>query len=92
MSTQQYDRISVFSLECNTDYFCSLVERHKTTTTTTTTTTLQPFYGSLDCVQDYPAEPVPERQNQEGKISLDLLEQEIVSGSGISWAVCKSAP
>jgi len=23
---------------------------------------------------------------------LDLLEQEIVSGSGISWAICKSAP
>jgi len=30
--------------------------------------------------------------NQEGKTSLDLLEQEIVSGSSISWAICKSAP
>jgi len=30
--------------------------------------------------------------NQKGKTSLDLLEQEIVSGSGISWAICKSAP
>jgi len=28
---------------------------------------------------------------QKGKSSLDLLEQEIVSGSGISWAICKSA-
>jgi len=28
---------------------------------TTTTTTLQPFYGSLDFVWDYPGEPVPER-------------------------------
>jgi len=27
-----------------------------------------------------------------GKTNLDLLEQEIVSGSGISWAICKSAP
>jgi len=27
----------------------------------------------------------------EGKTNLDLLEQEIVSGSGISWAICKSA-
>ena len=27
-----------------------------------------------------------------GKTKLDLLEQEIVSGSGISWAICKSAP
>ena len=26
------------------------------------------------------------------KTNLDLLEQEIVSGSGISWAICKSAP
>jgi len=34
-----------------------------------------------------PSEPVPE-----GKTNLDLLEQETVSGSGISWALCKSAP
>jgi len=27
---------------------------------------------------------------QIGKINLDLLEQETVSGSGISWAICKS--
>jgi len=31
-------------------------------------------------------------KNQEGKTNLDLLEQEIVSGSGISWAICKSVP
>jgi len=29
---------------------------------------------------------------QEGKTNLDLLEQEIVSGSGICWAICKSPP
>jgi len=29
---------------------------------------------------------------QKGKISLDLLEQEIVSGYSICWAICKSAP
>ena len=29
---------------------------------------------------------------QKGKTSLDLLEQETVSGSGISWAICKPAP
>jgi len=44
------------------------------------------LFTPLDCVQDYPGEPLPERQNQEGKTNLDLLEQEIVSGSGISWA------
>jgi len=26
------------------------------------------------------------------RTNVDLLEQEIVSGSGISWAICKSAP
>ena len=26
------------------------------------------------------------------KTNLDLVEQEIVSGSGICWAICKSAP
>ena len=31
-------------------------------------------------------------KNQLGKTNLDLLEQEIVSGSGICWAICKSAP
>ena len=31
-------------------------------------------------------------QYQKGKTNLDLLEQEIVSGSGISWTICKSAP
>jgi len=29
---------------------------------------------------------------QKGKTNLDLLEQEIVNGSSISWATCKSAP
>jgi len=29
---------------------------------------------------------------QKGRTNLDSLEQEIVSGSGISWATCKSAP
>ena len=31
-------------------------------------------------------------KNQESKTNLDLLKQEIVSGSGICWAICKSAP
>jgi len=29
---------------------------------------------------------------QKGKTNLDLLKQEIGSGSGICWAICKSAP
>jgi len=51
-----------------------------------------PFYGPLYCVQDYTGKLVPETQNQEGKTNLDLLKQEIVSGSCISWVICKSAP
>ena len=30
-------------------------------------------------------------QHQKGKTNLDLLEQELVSGTGISWAICKSS-
>ena len=43
----------------------------------------------LDFVRHYLGEPAPERQHQKVKTNLDLLEQEIVSGSGISWAICK---
>jgi len=42
--------------------------------------------------QDNPGKPAPEKQKHSGRTNLDLLEQEIVSGSGISWAICKSAP
>jgi len=42
------------------------------------------FQDSLD-------KPAPEKQNHSDKTNLDLLEKEIVSGSGISWAICKSA-
>ena len=45
----------------------------------------RPFYGPLDFVRDYLGQPVPE------PIWI-LLKQETVSGSGIRWAVCKSAP
>jgi len=38
------------------------------------------------------SKPAAEKQNHSGKTNLDLLEQEIVSGSGISWSICKSAP
>ena len=45
----------------------------------------QPFYGPLSGTTQV-------SWHQKGKTNLDLLEQEIVSGSGISWAICKSAP
>jgi len=31
-------------------------------------------------------------KTSKGKTNLDLLQQETVSGSGICWATCKSAP
>jgi len=37
------------------------------------------FTAHLDFVRDYPGEPAPERQKQEGKTNLDLREQEIVA-------------
>jgi len=43
-----------------------------------------PFNGPL-------SETTRVSRYQKGKTNLDLLEQEIVSGSGISWAICKSA-
>jgi len=42
------------------------------------------FDGPQDFVWDYPSEPLP-------KPIWLLLKQERVSGSGISWAICKSA-
>jgi len=42
--------------------------------------------------QDNLGNSAPEKQNHSGKTNLGLLEQEIVSGSGISWDICKYAP
>jgi len=56
-----------------------------TNTITTTSTITHPFNGPLfgtTRVSRY----------QKGKTIWILLKQEAVSGSGISWAVCKSAP
>ena len=44
-----------------------------------------PFNGSLSRTTQV-------SRYQKGKTSLDFTEQETVSGSGISWAICKSAP
>ena len=49
------------------------------------TTYIHLFYSPLDFVWDHPVEPVPE------PIWI-LLKQETVSGSGISWDICKAAP
>jgi len=52
---------------------------------TTSSRLLHPFNGPLSGTTRV-------SRYQKGKTSLDLLEQEIVSGSGIIWTICKSAP
>ena len=54
-------------------------------THTHTHTHTQPFNGPLSGTTRV-------SQHQIDKTDLDFTEQETVSGSGISWAVCKSAP
>ena len=58
---------------------------HYTTTTTTKQQQQHPFNSPLSGTTQV-------NQYQKGKTNLDLLEQETVSGSGISWAIYKSAP
>jgi len=55
---------------------------------------LQPFYSSLDFVRDYPGKPLPKGKTRKVKPIWIYwsLEQEIASGSGISWAISKSEP
>jgi len=47
------------------------------------------FGGTLNPAQSNPTQV---SQYQKGKTNLGSLEQETVSGSGISWTICKSAP
>jgi len=48
-------------------------------------TTIHPFNGPLFRTTQV-------SRYQKGKTNLNSLEQETVSGSGIIWAICKSAP
>ena len=50
------------------------------------------FTTPLEHVWEHPGEQEPERQTRKVKTNLDLLVQEIVSDSGICWAICESAP
>jgi len=66
---------------------CMHTRTHTCTHARTHTHTHKCFTAMLDLVQ-----ATRVSQHQKGKTNLDLLEQEIVSGSGISCAICKSAP
>ena len=75
--------------------FCPLFRSANTTRTNKQTTILQHmhkrFTALLEFVWDYLSR-YQKGKPRKGKTNLELLEQEIVSGSGICWAVCKSAP
>jgi len=52
----------------------------------------QPFYRPLGFCLGLPLVSWHQKgKTRKVKTNLDLLEEEIVSGSGISWAICKSA-
>jgi len=77
--------VLVGSLHCAFSPHCiAFLELHHSAvrTTTTTTTTITVLW--LSGVSWY--------QKGKTKTNLDFLEQETVSGSAISWAICKSAP
>ena len=71
----------------NQDQVAMSQEAKTTINTHTHAHTDNHFMALLDFVRDTRVS-----QHQKGKTNLDLLAQEIVSGSGISWAICKSAP
>jgi len=50
------------------------------------------FTALLEYVRDHPGEQYQKGKTRKVKTNLDLLEQEIVSSSGICWAIRKSAP
>jgi len=60
-------------------HYCHCITNQKLT---------QPFYCSSGICPGIPGWA----GTRNGQTNLDLLEQEIVSGSGICWAICKSAP
>ena len=50
------------------------------------------FTAGLEYVRVHPGQQYQKGKTKKVKTNLDLLEQEIVSSSGICWAICKSAP
>ena len=77
MPTEQLQRMN---LKCNISCICRLAGQLNKTADTQTRPFNDPFPGTTR-VSWY----------QKGKNNLDFTE-EAVSGSGISWAICKSAP
>jgi len=64
----------------DTSQCCVKTAKHASTHTHT-----HPFNGPLSGTTRV-------SQYQKGKTNLDLVKQETVSGSGIGWTICKSAP
>jgi len=64
---------------------CILLQTYTISSQTHTNTHTQPFNGPFSGTTRV-------SRYQKGKTNLDLLKQKTVSGSDISWAICKSAP
>ena len=75
----------IYTVSCNSNLV-------PTTTTTTTTTTVTHTYTTVLWPAWILSATNQVSRHQKRKTNLDLLEQDIVSGSSISWAICKSAP
>jgi len=50
------------------------------------------FTALLEYVRDHPVSRYQKGKTRKVKTNLDLMEQEIVSSSGICWTICKPAP
>ena len=85
----QTDRILTLTCDLQFQYLRALVVTHTHTHTHTHTTVLLLFWSmsGTNRVSRY-----QKGKTRKVKTNLDLLEQEIVSGSGICWAIGKSTP
>jgi len=84
----------MMTVQCIVNLSCNITDHWKTSDSMHLSkhTHTQPFYGRLGFCPVLPGWSGSRKVKPESKTNLDLLEQEIVSGSGIGWAICKSAP
>ena len=88
-SDVKFDKTVVHFIPCRFQstiawFWCSSTVKRNTTPLHTHTTVLGPSWILSGTTHV--------SRHQKGKTNLDSLEQEIVSGSGINWAICNSAP
>ena len=75
-----FTNLSYLNVTCPISKILSITHTHTHTHMHESNTLTTTICGSLDSVRDYRVS-----QYQKGKTNLDLLQQETVSQSGISW-------